>query len=255
MNGNWIKKFNELERSKQEEILELICNLETFRSETLNDIAVEIYTLSQKADNVEIFELDLIKMMDRIDYLHHTYNNMILKYNAKIDLIDLEVNNLIDKVNIIMEDMTHHALSYVEGNASKYSFTVNGKMVRNRAFLFRKRIMATLNEFLEYDSGLDSEIDYARDTINILKKQALRRVDKEYKALEEKIKESKNTKIFNYKEMNKLAKLKGYVADRFSGDHLILVHKESNKGIVVPQHSLGKGISFKIQKQMKSNSI
>ena len=256
MNSNWVKVFNDLERDKQGEILGLIDNLEKVRADKFNDISVEIYTLSEEADNVEFFDLETIALMDKIDYLHNKFNNMILKYDEKIKDIDIEVDSLIDKVNEIIKSMQEQARNFLTGNSSKYTHNVNFTIVRNRLFVFRKRMIHLLNEFLDYDTGLNSEIDYTRDTIQILKRQAMKRVKRESDALEKSIKENKKkSKIFDYKEMNRLAKLKGFETTHCNGSHMILRHIDSKKSIVVPQHSIGKGLSFKIQKQMKDNSI
>lgn len=256
MKSNWIKRFNQLEKYKQEEVLELMCKLESFRDITLNDIVTEIYSLSQDADNIDLFDLGLIELMDKVDSLSNRYNIMTSRYNEKIKLIDDEVTNIITQTNSIIKDMSHTALDFLEGTNSRFMNNVNGNIVRNRLFVFRKRIISTLNDFLNSDFPLESEIDYTRDTINILKRQAMRRVKKESESLMNNIKEkNKKSKIFDYKEMNKLAKLKGYEADHCTGDHLILVHRQSQKSLVVPQKELGKGLSFAIQKQIRTNSV
>jgi len=253
---SWVKVFNELEKEKQYEILSFIYNLEKFREEKLNDVVVEIYTLSQEADDVEIFNLNTLELMEKVDYLHHNFNNMILKYNDRIKDIDIETDFIIDKVNEVITIMGKQAVNFVNGNITKYTYNINATLVKNRLFLFRKRAINMMNEFLNKDRTLENEIDYARDTISSIKRIALKRVKNECASLENSIKEDKKkSKIFNYKEMNRLAKLKGYVTDHCTGDHLILVHMESRKAIVVPQKKLGKGLSFAIQKQMKTNSI
>lgn len=256
MKNNWVKVFNDLERDKQGQVLDLIALLEPFKGEVLNDIVVEIYSLSEEADNVDVVNLGLIELMDKVDYLSEAFNKMILKYDSKTLLIDTKVDSIIDKINEIIKDMSDKAMNFVQGNVSKYSHNINGNMVRTRLFIFRKRIIKIMNEFLEYDTTLNSEIDYMRDTINTIKRIAVRRVKKESDNLIKSMKEdNKKTKIFDYKEMNRLAKLKGYVQNRFNGDHLILIHNESRKAIVVPQKTIGKGLSFAIQKQIKTNSI
>lgn len=253
---SWVKVFNDIERYKQNEILGLIDNLEKVRADKLNEVSVEIYTLSEEADNVDFFELETIALMDKIDYLANKFNAMMNNYNEKIKEVDIEVDSLIDKVNEIMTAMQEQSANFVQGNITKYSHNINANMVKNRLFIFRKRIIKLLNEFLDNDSTLTGEIDYTKDTINILKRQAMRRVKKECEALEKSIKENKKkSKIFDFKEMNRLAKLKGFETTHCSGSHMILRHNESNKSVVVPQHSIGKGLSYKIQKQIKSNSI
>lgn len=61
-------------------------------------------------------------------------------------------------------------------------------------------------------------------------------------------------KIFDYKDMIKLAKDYNYEYKRSNGDHRIYEHKDTNKIIVIPAHSLGRGISDSIQKQIINNA-
>lgn len=61
-----------------------------------------------------------------------------------------------------------------------------------------------------------------------------------------------NSKIFSYKELNKLATQAGYVLERQSGDHGQFV--KGGKTVTIPQgRPIGKGLSIKIQKEINKS--
>lgn len=61
-------------------------------------------------------------------------------------------------------------------------------------------------------------------------------------------------KIYNYEDMAKLAEEHNYLYKRSNGDHRIYEHSVTNKIIVIPAHTLGRGLSVKIQKQIFKNA-
>lgn len=58
-------------------------------------------------------------------------------------------------------------------------------------------------------------------------------------------------KLFNYKDMIDYAEDNGFVYKGSNGDHQLYEHKETNKVVVIPAHTLGTGIAYKIQKQIE----
>lgn len=73
--------------------------------------------------------------------------------------------------------------------------------------------------------------------------------------IEDKIINISNNKVFDYKEMEKIAKLSDYEYKWSNGSHRVYEHKNSKKIIVIPSHELGLGLSKKIQKQIINNSF
>lgn len=138
---SWVKVFNDIERHKQNEILGLIDGLEKVRADKLNDVSVEIYTLSEEADNVDFFELETIALMDKIDYLANKFNTMMNNYNEKIKEIDIEVDSLIDKVNEIITSMQEQSANFVQGNITKYSHNINANMVKTDCSYLEKELL------------------------------------------------------------------------------------------------------------------
>ncbi|MGH4138340.1 type II toxin-antitoxin system HicA family toxin [Clostridium sp.] len=60
---------------------------------------------------------------------------------------------------------------------------------------------------------------------------------------------TRNKKILDYKEIDRIIKTSGFKTVRQKGSHKIYCNFEG-ESITVPQHSLGKGLSNKIQKQI-----
>lgn len=62
-------------------------------------------------------------------------------------------------------------------------------------------------------------------------------------------------KIFNYKDMQKLAEEKGFriLSNRGKGGHFVYKHKDNGRITVIPAHELGYGLSYAIQKQINEN--
>ena len=54
--------------------------------------------------------------------------------------------------------------------------------------------------------------------------------------------------------MSRLAEDNNYIYKRSKGDHRIYEHSDTNKIVVIPAHSLGLGLSVRIQKQIFDNA-
>ncbi|MGL5067244.1 MAG: type II toxin-antitoxin system HicA family toxin [Sarcina sp.] len=72
--------------------------------------------------------------------------------------------------------------------------------------------------------------------------------EKEDIKLDEVFNNKKYKKIFDYREMNNLMIERGFNPVRQTGSHLI--YSNNNISIPVPQHTIGKGLSIAIQKQL-----
>lgn len=68
------------------------------------------------------------------------------------------------------------------------------------------------------------------------------------------IEKTRYKKIFDYKKMASLAEENGFIKKSSSGSHDIYEHYKTNKIIVIPAHTLGLGLSIKIQKDIERNA-
>lgn len=122
----------------------------------------------------------------------------------------------------------------------------NNIVLRIKETIFNK-IAVFLNysfneEFKPYGELMDNELISMNELIDLK--------NEEIKS-EERYVETKETliKILDQRKMDKFLREKGFAAVRQKGSHKI--YKNGTKTTVVPQHNLGKGLSFEIQKQVR----
>ena len=99
-------------------------------------------------------------------------------------------------------------------------------------------------------------MDYLLDSIKILISFANRKINRLRDKKQEQIKHKKKyRKIFDYKEMVRLAEKNNFEYVRSNGDHDIYMHKDTYKVVVIPQHNLGYGLMIDIQKQIQDRCV
>lgn len=134
-------------------------------------------------------------------------------------------------------------------------------LLQKRTSLTHKAIVSQIDYFLKetvqnFSDNMGDYIDSLIDSFEFIDE-----LDKENCNLEEEIdlseeacKKHKIQKIYNYEDMTRLAVSNGYNYKRSSGSHDVYEHAKTNKIIVIPAHSLGLGLSIKIQKQIFNNA-
>ena len=122
------------------------------------------------------------------------------------------------------------------------------RMVSQVEFFIRETVQ-------NFSENMEGYIDSLFEYIDFLEENNKEDNDSELLTIEE---SSKNQyeikKIYCYEEMAKLAEDNNYVYKRSKGDHRIYEHNVTNKIIVIPAHTLGRGLSIKIQKQIFANA-
>lgn len=133
-------------------------------------------------------------------------------------------------------------------------------MVKRRTSLTHKAILAQIEYFLKetietFSDNMEDYLDSLVDSFEFLEKlNESDSMEDEIDLSEEVCKKHIIQKIYNYEDMGKLAILNGYNYKRSNGSHDVYEHSETNKIIVIPAHSLGLGLSIKIQKQIFKNA-
>ncbi|AJD26744.1 type II toxin-antitoxin system HicA family toxin [Clostridium botulinum] len=203
----------------------------------IQDVAKEIDTICKSED----FAIEKFNGLIN-NFLNIT--NKFKKYledndsNFRKDLMENAMGN--SKV-IIKEMQTLIAIAYYS-NLQKLANQMECRIQQTIG-----RITFILNTVTDeiinpYKKLINDEIDRV---VNILH-------DKAYKIKREETKNKDNKisikKLFDYKKMDKLIKDYGFEEIRQTGDHKI--YSNGEKSIPIPQHELGKGLSFKIQKQI-----
>lgn len=78
--------------------------------------------------------------------------------------------------------------------------------------------------------------------------EAGKKNNKQNEIKEEEVVNNRHLKIYDYKEMNEFAIKNGFRQIRQTGSHLMF--KKENIVVPIPQHTIGKGLSIAIQKQI-----
>lgn len=133
-------------------------------------------------------------------------------------------------------------------------------LLKKRASLTHKAIVAQIDYFLKetienFNDNMEDYLDSLVDSFEFLDRlNESDDIEEEIDLTEDACKKHKIQKIYNYEDMGKLALLNGYKYKRSNGSHDVYEHSETNKIIVIPAHSLGLGLSIKIQKQIFNNA-
>lgn len=173
-------------------------------------------------------------------YLPNTlakFNIDLTKYSVdKTDFFDL--NNLLSKSK---SEFQRNALNMykIVANKSVNVCDILIEEVNNVVRSIRDNVIGLMPENkTEDDEHTEEDLDVLSNLIGTLVDEKSNEETTEY------------TYIDSYRELNKLAENKGYVQIRNNGDHGIF---SNNKGevIIIPQgRSIGKGLSFRIQKAL-----
>lgn len=134
-------------------------------------------------------------------------------------------------------------------------------MLQRRTSLTHKAIISQIEYFLRetvqnFSENMEDYIDSLIDSFEFMEnlEEQTEELDNAIDLSEDVCKKHKIQKIYDYEDMSRLAIANGYEYKRSSGSHDVYEHKKTNKIIVIPAHSLGLGLSIKIQKQIFNNA-
>lgn len=243
----WQVVFNQQDLLYTERVIDMASDYEIFRQKLFEQLIVDSYDLNHKINN-EMGNIDgdtLIKYIDQNNYYTEKWHK--LKERTTKELYDRcgIVRGFYDEIY----DIVLPFCKYLEDTNSLFK----------RLSHWKTKIFGT---FLALDMNkIAEENDILGENVKLLQQEkariigdltALREQSKVQVVLQPKENEIK--RIFDYKEMNKLAETNGYTFSRFNGDHKVYIHQESNKIVVIPQHDLKYGIMCNIQKQIINNA-
>lgn len=134
-------------------------------------------------------------------------------------------------------------------------------MLQKRTSLTHKAIVSQIEYFLRetvqnFSNNMEDYIDSLIDSVEFMENlnEENNDLNDNIDLSEEACKKHKIQKIYNYEDMGRLAISNGYEYKRSNGSHDVYEHTKTNKIIVIPAHSLGLGLSIKIQKQIFNNA-
>nr|WP_321026989.1 type II toxin-antitoxin system HicA family toxin [Clostridium neonatale]DAW05994.1 MAG TPA: HICA protein [Caudoviricetes sp.] len=239
--------------------IDLIADNEVQIQDNLEKIALIAYENSENIDKFEevIWEIEDINNFN-IDLEIKNINQKNEESSIYFNNIKLITNGY---TKVIAEEIKKDADLFLE-RISIYNrefSNINIDSIFKRVLTFQNKLIQIADSFCRINCNILNKHSENLSRMGSLLKILEKRYRIESKELLKKIKEfkrdNKKQKIFNYKELNSLAEKNGYIYRNYNGDHKIYIHQKSNKIVVIPQHTIGYGLSMEIQNQIKINAI
>lgn len=237
---NWIEKFNRLEKIYIDEILDILIDFAEFKEERFSETYVEACDLLYKTNSNEIADIK-----ERIDRNEKKWREII----ECLPNIRQELESQFKSVEKLLKE---REIEFIR-ESGKYINRKEVTLYMKRCFILRNKVGMMIKSIQDnYAEELaDVLIQILYETGKLISED-----DKE--KFEEIIEENRMIdyrKIFNYKEMEKLALDYGYKKVRQNGDHMMYKHTKTNKLVPIVTHDFGIGLSIRVQKQLYKNSL
>lgn len=236
---NFIKELNRLESESLHQILTMYIDiLDNVYNDYLFDLEKEVIALntivsSTKEKYIASFvRVKIDKVYDSLRLYYKITSKELASKNDEVGRIVFNMKNQVQFMCDTQKEVTiaNTRLSLIFHRINGLGNTLRDDMVTN--------VILQINNIIDGINRL-SNIEYRK----------LKRISTPKENIEESI---KLEKIYNYKDMEALARDNGYEFNRQSGDHLIYKHYKTNRIVVIPAHRLEKSLSFEIQKQLYS---
>lgn len=240
-------------------------------NDSFNEILMQVLIDAVMPILDKLVELDnntVNKLVNEIDYISNNFSEKgITELKNKIN--DYE-NNVKKVIDACIRSTNLVSLDVIVNYNLKFAFDIVMLSSRIERYTNNCKYKERIDNYLEFISNkLVDEVNEvtqdALNTCNEFRERALNVIDTKIKELyllnsktNEKIKykvdcveKIKIEKTYEYKALNKLAVESGYKFDRQNGDHAQFVNS-NGKCVTIPQGRLiGKGLSIKIQKQLR----
>lgn len=245
------EKLSMYEKETLDYTFDIMGKYEMAKANLLNDAYNKCCILLYNLKNIDLMgnsSLDLASII----------NNYIIEFNEIGTEFNKCIDNIIIKYQSIDSDVHNIQIKLFNQMSLYAKCKKDHQLLAARMIKFNKttnNIYNTLDKSCKYEYYIIKEI---KSEIESLQKYTDEKYAKEYAEpiIESNKIERKNLiKIFDYKEMVRLAQENNYRQIRCTGDHLIMIHNESNKIVVIPAHELGYGLMIKIQHQIENNKL
>lgn len=231
--ANWVIEMNKLEK----EIFDIMY------TELMK--VYEVY--DEKLQ--EIFNEEFIRIADNPEDVDNS--TLAEEFDDLDEYMETELNRI--DTNLLNRVMLSSGSIFNRHIASKKQLL----LFKRRMGLISTKITNYIGNF--HNMMLSDALILLRTLLNYLNEFAdvFNSDDTEEEMLESCIEKSgfKFRKLFNYKDMIDYAEDNGFVYKGSNGDHQLYEHKETNKVVVIPAHTLGTGIAYKIQKQIECGCV
>lgn len=245
------EKLSMYEKETLDSTFDIMAEYEIAKANLLNDAYNKCCILLYNLRNIDLMGNSALDLASIINNYIIEFNEIGKEFNKCIDDIIIKYKSIDSDVNNIQIKLFNQMSLYVKCKRD-YQLLAARMVKFNRT---TNNIYNTLDKSCKYEYSILKEI---KSEIESLQKYTDDKYVKEYAApiIESNKTERKNlTKIFDYKEMVRLAQENNYRQIRCNGDHLIMIHNESNKIVVIPAHELGYGLMIKIQRQIEDNKL
>lgn len=245
------EKLSMYEKETLDSTFDIMGEYEIAKANLLNDAYNKCCILLYNLKNIDLISNSSLDLASIINNYIIEFNEIGKEFNKCIDDIIIKYKSIDSDVNNIQIKLFNQMSLYAK--CKKDHQLLAARMIKFNNTT--NNIYNTLDKSCKYEYYILKEI---KSEIESLQKCTDDKYVREYAApiIESNKIERKNLiKIFDYKEMVRLAQENNYRQIRCSGDHLIMIHNESNKIVVIPAHELGYGLMIKIQHQIKNNKL
>ena len=242
---HWISVFNRTVDEIKVDFYDICSNLHILNESMFAEIYEEVATT---------YNVTTIETTDELlnSNLGEVMTNIMDKYEGEIRdsiheafvFIDKSCDTLIDKCRLFARLTRKDAL-----------------LLNKRANLTRKAMVSQIEYFTkevskQFSSNMADYLASLKESVEFIEELNKEDVtEDEFINIEDiNNKRYKIKKIYKYEEMSKLAEDNNNIYKRSKGDHRIYEHSGTNKIVVIPAHSLGLGLSIRIQKQIFDNA-
>lgn len=243
----WQVVFNEQDKIYTDRVIDMASDYEIYRQKLFEQLIVDSYDLNHKIKN-EIGSIDgdtLVKYIDKNNSYTEKWRELREKTTKELYRRCGIVRNFYDEISDkvlpfckFLEDANDVfvRLNHWKGKIFNIFLALDMNKIAEENSILSENVSLLMQE----KARIIGDLTDSQEQIEVQDKQQIR--------------ENEVKKIFDYKEMNKLAKTNGYEFSRFNGDHKVYLHKNTNKIVVIPQHELNFGIMYNIQKQIINNA-
>lgn len=236
----WVKGFSIQEKIYVDKVLDSLIYFQEIKERKFSDIYARACKLLYETNSKKIENIN-----ERVEKNSEEWKQIVLDLPTISDELGKEFNKFKVEIRKLEEEFIRESGKYI----TRRELTLYMK----RCGLLRNKVDVMINSMQDNYAGelADILIQILYETGKLLTEE-----DKEkYKTIQEEEKKIIYNKIFNYKDMERLALEYGYEKVRTNGDHIMYKHNKTNKLVPIVGHELGYGLSRTIQKQLYKNSI
>lgn len=252
-NIGWEKAFNQLEDRLLTKSLDKLVEHVELKEKELDKPSVDIFILQEKLDTA--FDLDLFELVKSLNIWQDEYSKLYKIFNEALAKIKANAKETCKAIEEFKLEFDNELRLY-----TSTSDNINANTLYARVIISEKRMEAIFKALNVNRIEIQQEYNLLCDdllTISRLVERKYKRHNVKMDVLRKQIKKQereKYKKIFNYKDLVRLAIKQGFEYDRTSGDHLIYYNKQSKNIAVIPAHTEMKyGTMMSVQKMIFAN--